>query len=151
MPGISDRAGSTGDSRIMVRGVADRRRSGREWERLGGNPSMHDHEKSRSSNLEQVAAAATEPAVTGLRPRSMRRARIHANARVRFVGSALPPCAYVPMQNRRRANRAALLLVVPTREPSEDSTVDLPARPAHGAVAVPVIIACNGPEGGATS
>ena len=56
-------------------------------------------------------------AVTGLRPRSMRRARIHANARVRFVGSALPPCACVPMQNRRRANCAALLLVVPTREP----------------------------------
>jgi hypothetical protein len=46
------------------------------------------------------------------RPRSTRGARIHAIARDRFVGCALPPGAFVPMHSMRSAKRVALLLVV---------------------------------------
>ena len=49
------------------------------------------------------------------RPRSTRGARIHAIARDRFVGCALPPGAFVPMHTMRSANRVALLVVVPSR------------------------------------
>ena len=51
-------------------------------------------------------------AVPSWRLRSARRARIHAIARVRFAGSALPPGAFVPMQTGRAAAGAALPLAV---------------------------------------
>lgn len=55
-----------------------------------------------------------------------------------------------PMQHRAPRNPAARCWSS-QRESLGGLTVDIPARPADGAIAVPVTIACNGPEGGATS